>query len=221
MVCLYIQSLIFTFLVAIFSTQATSEQQTLTSTDEVAQLLGASKSKNIDICFALAGSKLISKRAFKQQKEVINGVITRMNRRKGVRFSAVQYAVSNVAISPLTGNSKHILRKLRKSKQMKSKRSFATAGINYCFSQLYQNRGKRIIVFLGDGRGNLGIDAVRRAKLFIGIGGKLYSVAVGRSPNWRTLTAIVGGDKRKLFKVKGDKSILKAVANIVRFVSSG
>lgn len=202
---------VFTALVAFLSVVATSEQITLKGLK--LPLLDRAAKKKINICFALDGSKSLSRKSFALQKTLTLQIVRRLDGAGKIGYAAVQYGTASAAISPLTTNAKVFSKKVKGSKQLKSSKTFLVSGINYCFSQLFRARGKGVIVLLGDGRGNIGASAVARANLFKKTGGEVYAVGVGR-PDLKVLGSIAS--RRNLFSIREVSAIKSAAAKIIK-----
>lgn len=176
-----------------------------------AQTRTAKRNCRINLCFALDGSSTIERKMYSNQKTVVQTVVQKTStgfNSKGMGLAAVQYATSNQAISPLTTNRQAFLSAVSSSTQSMGRGSFITGGLNYCFAQLFQEKGRtNKIVLFTDGRADIGSSVAERARLFRSIGGEVFAVGVGSSRNSRVLQRITGAKRGTVFSL-GSRNVL-------------
>lgn len=176
---------------------------------------------NVNICFAMDGSDTITWEIYERQKSFVGNIVRLINRRQGVSYAAVQYGISNHAVSPLTQDVNGFLSALAGSTPVREAGSFVTAGLNYCFGELQRvAAGKKKIVLLGDGRRTIGSDPGERASLFFSTGGEVFVVGVGWRQDWATLKEIAGGDASKVFSIGPRDSLWYASTQLVEEICS-
>lgn len=175
--------------------------------DELRRKIEAAGGCNANICFAIDGSGSISSEAFQNEKNFVLDVASVVGVDEPVELAAVQFSTANTPISPLTPDTSEFILSVESAAQLKGA-SFVTAGISYCFSQLWRRQGEaNKIVVLGDGRSNIGSSAVRRADLFRQVGGEVSVVAAGFS-NDQELLGIAGGQEDHVFRVSSFLDVL-------------
>lgn len=164
---------------------------------------------NVHVCFAMEGSDTITWGTYQRQKSFVGNVVRLISRRHGSSaFAAVQYGISNHAVSPLTEDVSGFLTALAVSSPVREQGSFVSAGLNYCFGELQHVAvGRKKIVLLGDGRRTIGSDPGDRANLFFSTGGEVLVVGVGWRQDWNTLKEIAGGDPSKVFSIRPTDSV--------------
>ena len=154
---------------------------------------------SIGICFAIDGSNSISERDFERQNFLVRK-ITRNVPNSSARFAAMQYGRSSLTISELTADGSFVRRETRGTQQLLSGSTFLSAGLNFCFSELFDIVRKRpvcsrsFIVLMGNGNDDIGANPVERARLFESEveGGEVVAVRFGLGANVSLLEAISG-----------------------------
>lgn len=181
----------------------------LLSSSGNARVRRADRECNVNICFALQGSSVIEASEYEDQKRIAQLVVYLIGESTGYQsYAAVQYAIVNTAISPLTGSRFDFLTSLKRSKQLNGVGSFPTAGLNYCFSELQsQPSGEKVIVFFGNGESTIGSEPSDRSNLFRQTGGRVIAVGVGRNQNIRELFYIANGEKSQVFSLSSRSSL--------------
>lgn len=189
-----------TFSVFLFMNMWVGAVSDITSTATDPDLLHSTRegSCRANVCFALAGTNTLSRKDFKDQKRITISVVQMLSKSSSrLRLAAVQYGVSNSAISPITGDVSKFARAVKSSRQLSESGSFLAAGLNYCFSELNRiGEGSKKIVLLGDGQSTIGVDAGDRASLFIRTGGEVFTVGVGNNQDKSSLLEVAGGIRR-------------------------
>lgn len=167
---------------------------------ELRKKLFAVRGCNPNICFAIDGSESINETEFNNEKNFVLDFEAVINADGPVALAAVQYATGNMAITPLTFDSKKFNLKVNAARQMGGA-SFLADGINYCFHQLRTRRGEaNKIVILVDGKSNLGANAVNLANLFRKSGGEVIVVAA-RFPDYDKLLGLAGNKTENILEV--------------------
>ncbi len=162
---------------------------------------------NANVCFAIDGSSSIPKAEFENEKNFVLDVVSIISRDQPVELAAAQYSTSIAPITRLTPYAASFGKSIWRGRQIGGA-SFVVGGINYCFSQLIRRpREANQMVILGDGRSNIGSDAVRRADLFRRMGGSLSTVAAGFADD-KQLLAIAGWDRNMVFRVDSFADVL-------------
>ncbi len=162
---------------------------------------------NANVCFAVDGSSSISRAEFENEKNFVLDVASVISMDQPVELAAAQYSTSIVPITPLTPYLTGFDMSIWRARQIGGA-SFVVGGVNYCFSQLMKRpREANQMVILGDGRSNIGSDAVKRAALFRRLGGSLSTVAAGFADD-RELLAIAGNDRSMVFRVNSFADVL-------------
>ncbi|CDF33027.1 unnamed protein product [Chondrus crispus] len=170
---------------------------------------------NMRLCFALDGSGSISPVQFKVQQDLVK-LLASVAREGGATFSAVQYGLSNTAISTPTGNAPKFRRAVDDSIFQRAPRTFIGSGLGFCISNLKtepRGRGRRILL-LGDGRSNfftLALPLVLSTLNDI----QISAVGIGFPRNSRTLLDITGSRSR-LCAVNRYSDIRRIVFKLVR-----
>lgn len=151
---------------------------------------------NVRLCFGLDGSASISPGEYKIQQDLVK-LVASVAREGGATFSAVQYGLSNTAISSQTGNAPKFRKAVDASILQKAPRTFIGAGIGFCIRTLQgepRGRGRRI-VSLGDGRTNFFTSALPLILSQLN-DIKITAVGIGFPRNSRTLLEIAGSRSR-------------------------
>lgn len=168
---------------------------------------------NANVCFAIDGSGSINSTQFLAEKNFVLDVSSVITVDDKAELTAVQFAKSAMAISPLTDDIASFNLAVQDTRQMGG-RSKVMGGINYCFSRLASRRKEAIkLVLLSDGRSNIGRSAVSRANHFRGFGGDVSVVAAG-FPDHSELLAIAGGKADHVFDV-GDFFDVLALQDLI------
>lgn len=164
---------------------------------------------DLSVCFAIDGSNTIPPWVFQAEKSIVKNVVHFLSLPSGKRsYAAVQYGISNHAVSSLNFDEENFLELVATSSQFRDARSFVTAGLNYCFSELEDVRNyQKKIVFLGNGRSTIGSDPGERADLFSSIGGETFAVGVGKNQNTTVLRNIARGKASRVFSLGNSDNI--------------
>ena len=188
----------------------TSNRQLSPPLQTVRDRIKAAGGCNANICFAVDGSGSISTQEFINQLDFILSVSSIVTVDNAAELAAAQYSSAVTRISPLTANIARFNEIVENTKDRQVRgQSFVVGGINYCFSQLARRVGEpSFIVLLGDGRSNIGSNAVARANLFRRVGGFVAAVGAGFADT-RQLLAIAGGNKELLYEVDDFFDVLK------------
>lgn len=172
-----------------------------------------------NVCFAIDGSGAISDEEFLNEKNFVLDVVSVIAVDQPVELAAAQYATPTRNIHRLTSDIASFILAVQGTTQLKG-RSKLAGGVNYCFSQLAsQRRHPNKLVLLGDGRSDLGSDAVRRANHFRRKTGSVSVVAAG-FPDPHRLLALAGGKANNVFQVSSFIDVLQLQAQIERLVEN-
>ena len=164
-----------------------------------------------NVCFGLEDSDVLQKGEFNLQKQIVKDIVLELTKVSHLQLSAVQYGITNTAISPLTYNVKEFLEKLQRASFLGSEKTAVGSPIVYCDAQLSEEFGPKIIVLLGRGRNNVGGDPTIRAELFRETSGKIIAIAVGNADK-SALTKIVGGNPSRVIQYSDEeKAVTKKV----------
>lgn len=171
---------------------------------------------NISLCFALDGSGSVSSTEFQVQKDLVK-LIASVAAPGKASFSAVQYGLSNTFISANTQNLSEFTDSVQKSELMKAKRTFLSAGLGFCISQLEsqpQGAGRKIVV-LGDGRANF---AENSLSIVLGAAKKIdiYAVGIGFPKDSKRLLELAGNRKDRVFGISRYSNIVDVVFKLAR-----
>lgn len=196
----------FTFLRCAFVESFTVPSfNTITARDYESKRCGA------NVCFGLEDSDMLQKGKFNLQKQIVQDIVLELTKVSHLQLSAVQYGITNTAISPLTYNVTEFLEKLKGASFIGSKKTAVGSPIVYCDAQLSEEFGPKTIVLLGRGRNNVGGDPIIRAELFRETSGKIIAVAVGNADK-SVLTKIVGGNPSRVVQYSDEeKAVTKKV----------
>lgn len=175
------------------------------SLNNVVTRVKESKRCSLNICFGLEGSDVLKQVNFNGQKQIVYDLVKKLTKISHLQLSAVQYGITNTAISPLTYSVKEFLENFSQASFVGSSKTAVGSPIVYCDALLSEESGPRIIILLGRGKNTVGGDAVIRANLFRETGGKMVAIAIGDADE-KLLTKIVGGDPSRFITYKGDKN---------------
>lgn len=168
-----------------------------------------------NICFGLESSDAAQRSSFNLQKQLINDLVLELTKISHLQLSAVQYGITNTAISPSTYNVTEFLRKLKQASFVRSKTTAIGSPIVYCDAELSEEVGPKIIVLLGRGRNTIGGDPVVRAKLFRESGGQIVAITIGNADR-ASLIKIVGGNPSRVIDMDNDSK--KVVNKVLPFL---
>lgn len=171
---------------------------------------------NISLCFALDGSGSVSETEFQVQKDFVNLIAT-LAAPANASFSAVQYGLSNTFISSNTHNVSQFTDSVENSELMKATRTFLSAGLAFCISQVagLPERAGRKIVVLGDGQANFGEKALPIVMAAAGQA-DIYAVGVGFPTDSTRLLEITGGQEDRVFGISNFSEVPKVVVELTR-----
>lgn len=162
---------------------------------------------NANVCFAIDGSGSIGDKEFLNEKNFVLDVASVIAVDQPAELGAAQYSTAVSPIHPLTPDIASFILAVQNTTQLNGQ-SFVVGGVNYCFSQLWRRRNEaNHMVILGDGKSDIGSDAVLRANLFRRIGGDVSVVAAGFADNTQLL-AIAGGKQDHVFEVSSFLDVL-------------
>lgn len=126
---------------------------------------------NLNICFGLDGSNLISNRDYEFQREFVQLVAATITIDERIKLSAYQYGLRLQRISKFTANANQFLLSLESAERQDAQdRSFLAPAIFQCQRDFRDNpEDANKIVLIGDGRTNYGrrSQAVRIAEQFL------------------------------------------------------
>lgn len=184
-----------------------THRQNFASVDELRRRVEAAGGCNANVCFAIDGSGSISDTEFTNQKNFVLDVVSVLAVDDAAEVAACQYATAVSPIQRLTPDTVRFNLAVNGATQLGGQ-SFVVGGINYCFSQLWRRRGEaNKIVYLGDGRSNIGGEAVDRADLFRLLNGSVAAVGAG-FPDNAELLRIAGGDPGLVYEADSFLDVL-------------
>lgn len=171
------------------------------------------KGCNMNLCFALDGSKSISENEFTDQKNFVDLIVAITGTDRRANYCAVQYHSNRTPISPLTGNKDTFLRRVQAAKLKRGGTNIA-AGIRYATHQLRSQVGDaNKLVLLGDGFKTVGRSPKSAARSFLRVAGPICAVAVGPS-DIKGLTDITG-DANRVFNIGQFLELSEIIVQVV------
>eukprot|EP00178_Gracilaria_changii_P027718 TRINITY_DN908_c0_g4_i1.p1 TRINITY_DN908_c0_g4~~TRINITY_DN908_c0_g4_i1.p1 ORF type:complete len:220 (+),score=39.92 TRINITY_DN908_c0_g4_i1:429-1088(+) len=177
----------------------------------------------INVCFALDGSSSSSSASFRSQTRVVFKVVEEISScKREIGYAAVQYGPSVTSISSLTTDRDAFVADVRSARQIGLDGNFATAGLNYCISEMFEMREtKNNIVLFGDGNSDIGRAPADRSELFFSLGGVVLAVGVGDSHNMTALQAIAGNNLQRVFRITANNSESAVADEISKRICGG
>lgn len=126
---------------------------------------------NLNLCFGLDGSRLISAKDYERQREFVQLIAATVAIDERVKMSAYQYGLRLQRISSFTGDIDSFLLRMESAKRKKTlSRSFLSPALFKCQRDFRDNgEDANKIVIIGDGRTNYGRKslAIRIAARFL------------------------------------------------------
>lgn len=171
---------------------------------------------NVRLCFALDGSASISHQEFQTQKNLVK-LIASVAAPGNASFSAVQYGLSNTFITGTTFNLAEFRVAVQNSTLAKARRTFLSAGIAFCISQVVSEpagAGRKIVV-LGDGRATFSEDSL---PIVLAASGQadIYAVGIGFPRDSKRLLQITGGRKDRVIGISRYSEVVNVVPRLIR-----
>lgn len=150
---------------------------------------------NANVCFGIDGSGSVSATEFQNAKDFVKDIVDIIAVDQEAEFCAVQFSLTNDAISPLTADKIAFLNALDAEPFIRGGATAIGSAIVYSDFQLSRRPGEaNKIVVITDGRNNAGGDPVRRANNFRrrDPNGRVCAVGIGRTLK-APLKEIAGG----------------------------
>lgn len=167
-------------------------------------------------CFVIDGSKSISRKDFGIELSFVQLFVNLTSKMGNMKYCAVQYSDTTMAISPLTDDGETFLRRLSSTTQVGGKSNLA-AGVGYGVVQLFPcSKEPTAIIVLGNGRSDIGFDSTSVTKSFLNSNGSIYAVGVGRSRT-EQLEKVTGSPKR-VFRATSFKDVVTTIRILVKQV---
>lgn len=139
---------------------------------------------NANICFGIDGSGSVNLTEFQKAKDFVKDIVDIIAVDQEAEFCAVQFSLTNDAISPLTADKFAFLNALAREPYISGGATAIGAAIVYSDFQLSRRLGEaNKIVVITDGRNNAGGDPVRRANNFRrrDPNGRVCAVGIGKT----------------------------------------
>ncbi|CDF33028.1 unnamed protein product [Chondrus crispus] len=175
---------------------------------------------DISLCFALDGSGSISAEEYQVQKDLVK-LIAILAAPANATFSAVQYGLANEFISVSTSDPFAFMKYVDNSVLLRAPRTFLTAGLGFCISQVNENPkagGKKVVV-LGDGRDNY-MESSLALVLKSAESVDIFAVGIGNSLDTQKLLEITGGQKNHVYTASNYADVGQVVVDLVRALCS-
>lgn len=175
---------------------------------------------DISLCFALDGSGSISAKEYQVQKDLVK-LIAILAAPAKATFSAVQYGLANEFISVSTSDPFAFIQQVENSVPLRAPRTFLSAGLGFCISQVNENPkagGKKVVV-LGDGRDNY-MESSLALVLESAESVDVFAVGIGNSLDSSKLLEITGGQESHVYTASNYADVGQVVLDLVRVLCS-
>ena len=170
----------------------------------------------VNLCYALDGSGSITLNEYGIQKDLIKLVSVIAALDVSANYSAVQYGLRNIGISPFGNDISKFLSDVDASISARAPRTFIAAGIASCARFLSgKGDGANAVVVLGDGRSNFATDGLMDV-VDQATDVELFAVGIGFPRNQRILSQITGGKGWKLFDLRRYSDVKGIVSRLTR-----
>lgn len=179
------------------------------------------KGCNVDLCFALDGSKAVSSKDYNLQKEFVQLVSFIASAAGEAEYSAVQYGLIARPISVLTGDTKSFLDSIGKSKQDKSPKTLVGVGLGFCLRSVRQGSKKSAskIVVLGDAKSNLS-DTTLQLVLDVITKEDVFAIGIGFRGRSDVLFRVAKKKSSRLFLVSKSAKLATVVEKVAKGICS-